>query len=134
MSDKIFVDTNILVYSVSNDKDKKGIAENILLNFDVVISPQVIGEFVAVTIRKKILDSSKVVVYAKNFMQVLNVTVITARTVSLALDIMTKYKYSYWDSLILSAALENSCSFLYSEDLQDGQKVENTLIIQNPFK
>jgi len=40
MSDKIFVDTNILVYSVSDDKDKKKIAENILLNFDVVISPQ----------------------------------------------------------------------------------------------
>jgi len=133
MNDKIFVDTNILVYSVSNDKDKKKIAENILLNYDAVISPQVIGEFVVVSLRKKILESSKVIVYAKKFMQVFHVTVITAKTVSLALDIMTKYKYSYWDSLILSAALENSCSFLYSEDLQDAQKIEDTLIIVNPF-
>jgi predicted nucleic acid-binding protein len=46
---------------------------------------------------------------------------------------MVKYQFSYWDSLILAAALESGCIWLYSEDLQDGQQIENTLTIRNPF-
>jgi predicted nucleic acid-binding protein len=47
---------------------------------------------------------------------------------------MGKYRFSYWDSLILAAALESTCSFVYSEDLQDGQRIENRLTVINPFK
>ena len=66
-------------------------------------------------------------------MKVFEVTVMSASTVSSALDIMTKYQFSYWDSLILSAALENDCPVLYSEDLQHQQRIEDKLIIHNPF-
>jgi len=134
MSDKIFVDTNVLVYSVANDQGKRAIADNLLLNKDVVISPQVISEFVAVTLRKQILEFGKVSEYAKQFMRVFHVTAMTSDTVQSALDIMEKYQFSYWDSLILAAALESACQFLYSEDLQDGQRIENILTIHNPFK
>jgi len=44
-----------------------------------------------------------------------------------------KYGYSWWDSLVLSAALGNGCSILYSEDLQHKQIIENSLEIVNPF-
>ncbi len=47
---------------------------------------------------------------------------------------MTKYRFAYWDSLILTAALENHCTLVYSEDLQDEQWIENQLMIVNPFK
>jgi predicted nucleic acid-binding protein len=50
MSDRIFVDTNILVYSISNDQTKRTIADTLLLKHAVVVSPQVISEFVAVTL------------------------------------------------------------------------------------
>ncbi len=42
-----------------------------------------------------------------------------------------KYRY---DSLIVVSALENNCSILYTEDLQDGQVIENALKIVNPFR
>ena len=51
MSDKIFVDTNILVYSVADDLSKRKIAESFLINNEIIISTQVINEFIAVTIR-----------------------------------------------------------------------------------
>ena len=50
-----------------------------------------------------------------------------------ALDIQIKYKYSYWDSLILSSAINNECSILYSEDLQHNQIIKESLKIINPF-
>ncbi len=134
MSAKIFVDTNILIYSIANDRRKRTVAGNILLDNDIVISPQVISEFVAVTLRKRILKTDRVLDCAKKFMRVFHVTVMTSETVISALDIMTKYQFSYWDSLILAAALESDCPLLYSEDLQDGQRIEDTLTIHNPFK
>ena len=133
MNAKIFVDTNILVYSVADDLHKRNIADNLLIDNEIVISPQVISEFVAVTLRKQILAQPKVIDYAKKFMQVFQVTVITSTTITSALDIMTKYQLAYWDSLILASALESSCTWLYTEDLQDGQRIENTLTIHNPF-
>jgi predicted nucleic acid-binding protein len=133
MNDNIFADTNILVYSVSNDQRKRTIADELLLKHDIVISPQVVSEFVAVTLRKHILPTQKVIEYAKKFMQVFYMTVLTQKTIMSALDIMVKYQFSYWDSLILAAALESGCIWLYSEDLQDGQQIENTLTIRNPF-
>jgi predicted nucleic acid-binding protein len=50
------------------------------------------------------------------------------------MDIMKKFNYSYWDCLILASALENNCTILYTEDMQDGQTVEGKLKILNPFK
>lgn len=55
------------------------------------------------------------------------------QTVFGAWKLKEKYKYSYWDSLILSAALENSCSVILSEDMQHEQVIENSLQIMNPF-
>jgi predicted nucleic acid-binding protein len=94
----------------------------------------VISEFVAVTLKKQILVPTKVVEYAKQFMQVFHITAMTTATITSALDMMTKYRLAYWDSLILAAALESSCTLLYSEDLQDGQRIEDHLTIINPFK
>ncbi len=133
MSDRIFADTNILVYSVSDDLRKRDIAENLLIREDIVISPQVISEFVAVTLRKRILERAKAVEYAQKFLQILPVTVMTADTVSTALQIMGKYSFSYWDSLILAAALESRSKVVYSEDLQAGQVIEGRLTVINPF-
>jgi predicted nucleic acid-binding protein len=54
-------------------------------------------------------------------------------TTAIALMVHFKYKFSYYDSLIISSALENGCSILYSEDLHHNQKIEKTLTIINPF-
>jgi predicted nucleic acid-binding protein len=49
------------------------------------------------------------------------------------LDIQACFGFSFYDSLIVAAALEFGCSRLYSEDLRHGQRIEG-LIIENPFK
>ena len=43
------------------------------------------------------------------------------------------YKFSYWDSLIVSSAIESKCSILYSEDMQHNQIINERLKILNPF-
>ena len=49
-----------------------------------------------------------------------------------SLNIKSRYLYSFYDSLIIAAALEADCKTLYSEDMQHGQRIEQ-LIIKNPF-
>jgi len=51
----------------------------------------------------------------------------------LGLDIAERYGFSFYDSLIVGAALLADCPTLYSEDLQHGQKIENRMVIANPF-
>jgi predicted nucleic acid-binding protein len=62
-----------------------------------------------------------------------NITNISLLTVERCWSLKDIYKYSYWDSLILSAAIESNCNIFYSEDMQHGQVIEGTLTIQNPF-
>jgi predicted nucleic acid-binding protein len=62
-----------------------------------------------------------------------NVVEVLQSTVIRAMDISIRNGYSYWDSLILAVALENNCSILYTEDMQDGQMIDDKLRILNPF-
>ncbi len=57
----------------------------------------------------------------------------TSNHVISALSLADKYGYHFYDSLILATALAENCTLVYSEDLQHGQLIESTLIIQNPF-
>ncbi len=50
-----------------------------------------------------------------------------------ASDLREKYSVSFWDSLVLSTAIEAECKYLYSEDMQHNQIIEKTLKIVNPF-
>lgn len=63
-----------------------------------------------------------------------NVCVNKPDTIEQACRIATKYHYSFYDSLIIAAALSANCKTLYSEDMQDGQIIENSLTIANPLK
>jgi predicted nucleic acid-binding protein len=51
-----------------------------------------------------------------------------------ACNLADQYGFSFYDSLIIAAALECDCNMLYSEDLHDGQLIEGKLTIKNPFK
>ena len=51
-----------------------------------------------------------------------------------AVILKNRYKYSFWDSMILASALDSNCDVLYSEDMQDGQLIDGKLKIINPFK
>lgn len=49
------------------------------------------------------------------------------------MELTTNHQFAHWDSLLIASALNSDCSFLCSEDLQDGQRIENKLQIANPF-
>jgi predicted nucleic acid-binding protein len=50
-----------------------------------------------------------------------------------ALDLQTRYRYGFYDSLVIAAAIDAGCTRLYSENLQDGQRIEG-LTVENPFR
>lgn len=139
MKDDCFIDTNIFVYSFNLDepekrKKAKKIIKNTLSNGRGYISIQVIQEFYNVATKKfklpmHILAAKEYL--EKVFMQ-LNVVYPCYDFISTGLDIYTTTRYSFYDSLIISAALKSSCSVLLTEDMQHGQKIQN-LRIENPF-
>ncbi|HNM06920.1 MAG TPA: PIN domain-containing protein, partial [Leptospiraceae bacterium] len=59
---------------------------------------------------------------------------ITLNTSVKVWEIKERYKFSFWDSLIISSALENNCKILYSEDMQNGQVIMDQLTIKNPLE
>ncbi len=61
------------------------------------------------------------------------VEIISLPTIQSALDVQDRYRFSWYDSLIIASALEAGCEFLYSEDMQNNQVIEGRLQIVNPF-
>jgi predicted nucleic acid-binding protein len=136
-SDRNFVDTNIFVYAhLDNELEKYGKAkflfENILMGKKVIISVQVVNEFYSAMSRYK-YSHGEIVKFVSEISVRANIRNISFDTSKKAFYIRDKYQYSWWDSLVLASALENDCKIIYSEDMQDGQIIENTLKIVNPF-
>jgi predicted nucleic acid-binding protein len=136
--DKIFLDTNIIIYAYDRSAGKKhSRARDILLDlWDSglgVISTQVLQEFF-VNVTQKIpnpLDKGT----ARDIVSGLlkwDIVVNDGETILEGIDIHLRYNYSFWDSLIIGAALRSEASILFSEDLADGQVIQGVRIT-NPF-
>jgi predicted nucleic acid-binding protein len=134
MKVKAFIDTNILIYFVSDDEVKRQIAKDILLRENInIISSQVINEFVSLTRKKKILPPEDTIRLANEFMDIFDFVTISKETIRLSFDIYRRYQLSSWDSLIIASALENGCKILYSEDMQHNFLIDKKLRNVNPF-
>lgn len=134
MRGRVFIDTNVLIYFISDDLKKKIKAKEILFSEDEpVLSSQVINEFVNACLIKNLLKLDEVILLSAKFMEALELALIKEATIKKVLQIQKAHKYSYWDCLIIASALENNCSTLYTEDMQDGHVIENRLKIANPF-
>jgi len=135
MSGKVFLDTNVFVYTQSKgEQDKRNIALNAIEKYECYTSTQVFNEVSNVMIKKlkMPIDEVKQVITAIN--DRCTASIITHEAVQKALDLREVYGYSYYDSLILAAAVLNDCDYVFSEDLQDGQIIENKIEIVNIFK
>jgi len=143
MKDRVFIDTNIFVYSfLDNNKntkehkkhlEAKKFLQSFYGNYEIIISTQVCGEYYSALLKNKILDID-IQNSLKELIKIVEVSAISESTILALMELKNRYKYSYWDSLILSSALENSCRILYSEDMQHNQLIDNQLKIINPFK
>jgi len=121
MSDKVFLDTNILVYSYSiSEKDKQLTARRLITETDSHISTQVLTELTNTLTRKFKLPFEEALKAIKECCTNNNVFVNSPETIKGAIKIADKYRFSFYDSLIISAALEATCKILYSEDMHHG--------------
>jgi predicted nucleic acid-binding protein len=128
-----FIDTNIVIYSLSQDgqKQQKALA---LLADKPVMSVQVLSETANIMRRKLGFDTTTIrVVINRISQECLNLQPLTLDTLNNALDIAGRYGFSHYDSLIIAAALQADCPLLYSEDMQHGQIIDKRLVIVNPF-
>ena len=138
MTDKVFVDTNILVYahdldaSVKHDQAAE-IVSQLWESRNGVLSTQVLQEFY-VTLTRKVsstlskLEARKLLQKYSNWQVVLNDSAI----ISQASEIEESYNLSFWDALIISAAYSQDVPMILTEDLTHGQIIEG-ILIKNPF-
>jgi len=136
MTDRVFIDTNILVYSfLENDKLRHDTAVKLLsemIGTEAFISTQVMSEIYS-ALSKNGIGHEAIAEYIFELEEDMNVCSVSFDTVRNGLFLKKNYLYSYWDSLILASSLECGCAVLYSEDMQHGQIIEQSLTIMNPF-
>jgi len=137
MMAKIFIDTNILIYSIDQfDPDKRQRCRALLktLKNDLrgVISTQVMQEFyVAAT--KKLGAEPLVVKDILNSFERFETVIIKPDIIKEAIDCSIINRLSFWDALIIAAAESANCEKLWTEDLNDGQIIRGVRI-ENPIK
>jgi predicted nucleic acid-binding protein len=138
MSDKCFVDTNILVYAHDrsagvNHQRARVLLEQLWDSGQGVLSTQVLQEL-CINLRRKVSDPLPLEEVRRLIRDYATWEVITntPESVLQALDIETRYKTSFWDALILQAAESAGASILYSEDLATGQRYGSIQVV-NPL-
>ena len=118
---EIFLDANVLLYASSNateDKTKREQAQALMIGAPFALSAQVLQEYIANALKKKQLGISETNIYAMLILA--------------SVQIRRRFQVSHWDATIIAAALELSCSTLYSEDLNHGQSYDGVKVV-NPF-
>jgi predicted nucleic acid-binding protein len=140
MSVDLFIDTNVFIYQLdTRDARKHTIAERIvsdaLATDGACISFQVIQECLNTMLRKAeiTLDATATRAYLDTVLAPLHRVASSPELYHKALDLQQRWKFSFYDSLIVAAALQAGCKRLLSEDLQHGQRIES-LRIENPFR
>ncbi len=133
----VFLDTNILLYSISDDppdNKKRRTALELLGLDDIGLSIQVLQEFYVQATRQS-RTKPLTPALAAGFISKWSRFAIQPMTMDIlleALRITERYRLSYWDSAIVAAALALGCRELYSEDMHDGLAIGGLRVI-NPF-
>lgn len=133
MSDNVFFDTNVLVYTIGQHDARTPTAEALLARGGLM-SVQVLNELASVAHRKLHMSWPEVT-EALGAIRVLcpSPIPITAETHDAALRLAEQHGFQIYDALIIATALEADCATLYTEDLQSGQVIDGRLTIHNPF-
>jgi len=136
MFDKVFVDSNILIYLfTSDDNEKKKIAGEVIDYLSekavIAVSLQVVNEVCSVLLKKGYTEA-EVGLIAGHIMDISDMCPYTESVFHIAADLRSRYSLSYWDSQIIAAAINAECRGLISEDFQDGLKI-GSMLIRNVF-
>lgn len=139
MADRVFVDTNVFVYAYdTREPAKRAIAlrllEKVTQPGNAVISTQVVQEFASVVIAKiRTIGTHGLLQIMHDVFGPIIGQAPSIPFYERAVQLQADNALSFYDALIVQAALDLDCKMLYSEDLQDGQKF-GRLEVVNPFK
>ncbi|HXC39440.1 MAG TPA: PIN domain-containing protein [Burkholderiales bacterium] len=135
---KFFFDTNILVYLFDSDATEKRRKARALFQRhaeagDILLSTQVLQEFYVAVTRKlgRPLEAGRAAQAVSSFAE-LPLVQVDSKLILFAIDRSRASKLSFWDGLIIQAAMEGQASTLYSEDMQHGWTLDNLKVV-NPF-
>lgn len=138
MSDD-FIDSNVFVYLFDETDDHKretadAIVESAIRDRSAAISFQVVQETLNVLTRKvpALMTPEDAGRFVERTLAPLWKVSPSLSLYRRALDVQMRYRYAFYDSLIVASALDAGCARLLSEDFQDGQRIES-LTIENPF-
>jgi len=134
-----FVDTNILVYAEDRDaKGKHEVARDLMVDLwngrDGVLSVQVLQEFYVTVTRKlkKPFEAARALDIVREYLS-WPVIENTGKLLVEAVELQQRAQLSFWDAMVVRAAMNAGCERLYTEDLNAGQRFGSVLIV-NPFK
>lgn len=133
--DSVFIDSNIWLYALieSDDPKHKTAKEKVWQVEAPVVSSQVVSEVCVNMLKKAGQNEGFVRELVSSFYSKYTVVSLDENVLLKASDLRNKYSLSYWDSMIVAAALRASCAVLYSEDMQSGLLVDQRLRIVNPL-
>ena len=130
-----FIDSNIWLYRfIVNPNDphaipKQKIATSVTNYPYLIISTQVVNEVCANLIRKAKFDNSQIQELIAELAEGCKILPVALTTVQYAVTLRYQYSLSFWDSLIIASAILGDGKILYSEDMQDGLIINDTLQI-----
>ncbi len=135
---QLFVDTNVWLYAFISGQDtrKSHVANELLKRApeSLVVSTQVVNEVCVNMLRKANADEGVIRRLLLSFYRHYNVVRLDEPTLLSASELRQRHSFSFWDSLIVAAALRSGADLLYSEDMQHQLVVDDTLTIVNPFQ
>ncbi|HEX7836633.1 MAG TPA: PIN domain-containing protein [Kofleriaceae bacterium] len=137
MAERVFIDTNVVIYACDRAAgDKRVRAREVLAPLlrerRAVISTQVLQEFFAAGTRKLHMPADQARRHVEKWSK-LDVVVIRPETVLGAIDLHRLHTLSFWDALVIKSAGVAGCGRLLSEDLNHGQVIDG-VAIENPFR
>lgn len=134
MKDRCFIDTNVLIYCYSETEPVKKFKAFEISNLaDATISTQVLNELANVLSKKFKLTWDEIENALEEVSGNYKILINHPESIKSACSIASKYRFSFYDSLIIASAIEAGCNILYSEDMQHNQLIETNLRIINPF-
>jgi predicted nucleic acid-binding protein len=127
-----FLDSNVLLYLLSTDAAKANCAQR-LLKTRPVISVQVLNEVTHVCRRKIGMDWGEIAEFLNLVRRLCKVVPLTEATHDQGRALAERYQISFYDACIAAAAVLAGCATLFSEDFSNGQVIEKSLTVSNPF-
>jgi predicted nucleic acid-binding protein len=134
---KIFIDTNILIYSldkfnINKNQKSRQIIQTVVQKETAVISTQVLQELYAVGTTKLNIDP----ILMKNILSTfenLEIVIVDVDLIKEAIDTSVLNRFSFWDALIVAAAERAKCEYVYTEDLNSDQIIRGVKV-KNPYR